>query len=96
MPKGDYHYLYTQVGWLKRRKYQLQMQPCCELCAKRGLVRPAEVVDHIEPHRGDVNKFRLGALQSLCKQCHDSEKSYFEHRGEYRKAIGIDGWPIED
>ena len=31
----------------------------------------ATIAHHIESHRGDVNLFRCGVLQSLCKKCHD-------------------------
>jgi hypothetical protein len=34
------------------------------------------VVDHIEPHKGDWNKFRLGAVQSLCRKCPASLKAF--------------------
>ena len=39
------------------RKYQLLEPPLCKYCAERGLVTPATICDHIEPHGGDVNKF---------------------------------------
>jgi 5-methylcytosine-specific restriction enzyme A len=29
---------------------------------------PATICDHVEPHRGDVNKFWLGPFMSLCKR----------------------------
>jgi hypothetical protein len=32
------------------------------------------VCDHVEPHRGDVEKFWAGPFQTLCKACHDGEK----------------------
>jgi 5-methylcytosine-specific restriction enzyme A len=32
------------------------------------------VCDHIEPHRGDWERFWKGPFQTLCKRCHDSEK----------------------
>jgi hypothetical protein len=31
----------------------------------------ATIAHHMESHRGDVNLFRCGVLQSLCKKCHD-------------------------
>jgi hypothetical protein len=34
-------------------------------------VDPAVVADHVRPHKGDYKAFRLGALRSLCKACHD-------------------------
>jgi len=57
-------------------------------------VTPATIADHVEPHKGDVIKFWFGALQSLCKQCHDSPKRNVELHG-YHDAIGDDGWPLD-
>ena len=63
------------------------------MCRARGRVVLATVVDHIEPHRGDQAKFYGGALQSLCKQCHDSDKQRIELGKAPKPEIGLDGWP---
>ena len=76
------------------RNYQLLEPPLCKYCAERGLVTPATIYDHIEPHGGDVNKFWLGPFQTLCKPCHDSAKRFVETRG-YRPDVGLDGWPLD-
>src|SRR5262249_60020746 len=68
--------------------------PLCKFCLERGIVTPATICDHVEPHRGDVNKFWLGPFQSLCKVCHDSTKRHIELRG-FRPDIGLDGWPLD-
>jgi hypothetical protein len=60
-----------------------------QFCLERGIVTPA-ARDHVEPHRGDVNKFWLGPFQSLCKRCHDLAKKFVESRG-YRSDIGFNG-----
>ena len=70
------------------------MHPLCKHCLEKGLVVPAVIADHVEPHRGDWNSFWLGILQSLCRNCHESGKKYAEHRG-FRSDIGEDGWPID-
>jgi 5-methylcytosine-specific restriction enzyme A len=36
--------------WRKRRRRQLQHQPLCEMCLADGIVAPATIVDHVEPH----------------------------------------------
>jgi 5-methylcytosine-specific restriction endonuclease McrA len=69
--RREQHRWYCTVGCLRRRGHQLRIEPLCRLCLERGLVVPAVVADHIEPHRGDFTSFRLGALRSLCKACHD-------------------------
>jgi hypothetical protein len=34
---------------------------------------PASIADHDPPHKGDWNAFRLGPLQSLCRDCHQGK-----------------------
>lgn len=93
---GRYSNLYKLAVWIKRlRPAQLAKEPLCRFCARRGITTPATVVDHIDPHRGDREKFLDPAnLQSLCKPCHDGEKQGDEVRG-YSKACGVDGWPLD-
>jgi|SRR5215468_2783670 len=88
------HKWYSRANWLKRRAYQLRLEPLCAMCKAEGKITAATTVDHVEPHRGDINKFRLGALQSLCAHCHSSTKAIVEKRG-YDPAIGADGWPTD-
>jgi 5-methylcytosine-specific restriction endonuclease McrA len=85
---------YGKAFWQRRRRLQLIEHPLCAFCMKRSVVTPATVVDHIKPHEGDWNKFALGEVQSLCKECHDSRKRYIEIRG-YSIEVGDDGWPID-
>jgi 5-methylcytosine-specific restriction protein A len=86
--------LYSTARWQKIRRHQLQEHPLCKYCLETGRVVPAEVCDHVEPHRGDRMKFFTGPFQSLCKRCHDSAKKQIELHG-YRKDIGLDGWPLD-
>jgi 5-methylcytosine-specific restriction protein A len=94
MSTGDVHRWYNRAAWRKRQAHQLRLKPLCEQCEREGRLTPATVVDHVEPHKGDYNKFRLGRLQSLCQSCHSSTKAIIEKRG-YDPAIGVDGWPID-
>ena len=65
------------------------------ICAREGKVSPARVVDHIRPHRGDVELFwDRSNWQPLCKPCHDRVKQSEEARG-YSHEIGEDGWPLD-
>ena len=90
----DWKPFYSTAFWLRRRRLQLQAHPLCRMCGARGVVTPATVVDHVQPHKGDWNLFALGELQSLCKPCHDSPKRAFELRG-YSRDVGSDGWPLD-
>ena len=56
--------------WRKARKEYLALHPYCTMCGK-----PASVVDHIQPHRGNKDLFWWrGNWLSLCQPCHDSTK----------------------
>jgi 5-methylcytosine-specific restriction protein A len=84
---------YNDARWRARRKLQLQKQPLCEDCLAEGKTTPATIVDHVEPHGGDLRKFFTGALRSLCK-CHHDPKWADDKRG-YSTAIGADGLPTD-
>ena len=96
MPSGrsEWHKFYDTAFWQRRRRQQLQQHPLCKFCEQRGLITPATVVDHVEPHRGDWNKFKLGAVQSLCADCHNRSKRVIELRG-YGLDVDQDGWPTD-
>lgn len=62
--------------WRKARAEYLVAHPHCRKCGK-----PATVLDHIKPHRGDQRLFWLRAnWQPLCKPCHDGDKQREERR----------------
>ena len=84
---------YNDSQYRKRRALQLQRQPMCEDCAAQCRVTPASITDHVEPHGGDINKFRTGKLRSLCKPCHDLK--WADDRRGYSTTIGLDGWPSD-
>jgi len=96
-PEGaDYHRLYNLRRWRRRSRYQLQQQPLCQACAALGVVEPAAVADHIEPHNGDLRSFLLGELQSLCGAHHSGAKQSSERAGvSFSSEIGPDGLPID-
>jgi 5-methylcytosine-specific restriction protein A len=86
--------LYSSARWQRIRRHQLREHPLCKYCAETGIVEPATICDHVEPHQGDRNKFWSGPFQSLCKRCHDSAKRHVELHG-YRPDVGLDGWPLD-
>ena len=85
--------LYDSKRWRDTRALQLQIEPLCRMCYQRGDVTAATVADHIQPHRGNEDKFWRGELQSLCASCHSSDKQALEKSGRVRQQIGMDGWP---
>jgi 5-methylcytosine-specific restriction protein A len=87
---------YNLARWARRRCAQLRQEPLCAFCMAKGKLRPAAIVDHVEPHRGDEQLFWYGAVQSLCKHCHDSTKKEREGKRGYSTDVGVDGWPIDE
>lgn len=75
---------YKTARWARIRAAQLARDPLCAICLKAGRVTAATVCDHVEPHRGDPEKFWNGPFQSLCDEppwrCHSSIKQR-EERG---------------
>jgi hypothetical protein len=94
MSAHEYHHLYNTTRWRKIRKQHMTEYPLCVMCEQDGKVELARICDHIEPHKGDEDRFYGGPFQSLCKTHHDSTKK----RNEIRKVeIGGDanGEPID-
>jgi 5-methylcytosine-specific restriction endonuclease McrA len=81
--------------WQKASKAYLALHPLCAECERRGRVTAATVVDHIEPHRGDMVKFwNTANWQSLCEPCHNGIKQRFEHTGIV-EGCDINGVPLD-
>lgn len=72
--------LYRPKRWQTERAAFLHDHPLCAACERDGVIRPANVVDHIDPHRGDETAFWDNSRwQALCASCHG------------RKTAGSDG-----
>jgi 5-methylcytosine-specific restriction endonuclease McrA len=84
---------YSLQRWRRRAKHQLKLEPLCALCLERNRLTPATVADHHPRHGGDYNKFRLGALRSLCRDCHQG--AWATDRKGYSNAVGDDGYPLD-
>jgi uncharacterized protein (TIGR02646 family) len=75
---------YKTASWAKLRLKQLSRSPLCCFCKKKGIITEGNTVDHIKPHKGNMEKFfDLNNLQTLCKSCHSSTKQRFEKSGEF-------------
>jgi len=64
---------YSLDVWRRIRLAQLSEEPFCRRCKSRDRIVLAEVVNHVEPHRGNWERFVGGPFESLCKRCHDGE-----------------------
>jgi 5-methylcytosine-specific restriction protein A len=57
--------------WQRYRAAYLAKHPLCVACEAEGKVVVATVLDHIEPHRGNMEIFwRPGNVQGLCAHHH--------------------------
>lgn len=66
---------YTSA-WEKARAAYLRRHPLCAFCGT-----PADLVDHIIPHRGDQELFwSQSNWQPLCTPCHSGAKQRKERR----------------
>jgi 5-methylcytosine-specific restriction protein A len=65
--------LYTK-RWDKARRMFLRENPLCVECRRKGRVTPANEVDHIIPHRGDLAMFwNTENWEAMCKPCHTAK-----------------------
>ncbi|MGE3247968.1 MAG: HNH endonuclease [Beijerinckiaceae bacterium] len=77
----------TQRGygskWREAREEFIRRNPVCAFCGA-----PSTVVDHIEPHKGDLKLFwRRSNWQALCASCHNSRKQRIERSRTFCEAI---------
>lgn len=87
--------------WQQESKAFLRINPLCVKCEEHGYTTSAVVVDHTEPHKGDMVLFwDKSKWQGLCKECHDrktaTEDGGFGHdSGSHKpgKSCGVDGIP---
>ena len=73
---------YKTRRWKDLRARQLARFPHCQCPHHKGQSIPADVVDHIVPHKGDTRLFHDPRnLQSMTKECHDRFKQSQEKGG---------------
>lgn len=71
----------SSARWREVARLQLRREPLCRECARRGVVRAATQVDHIEMLRLRPDlAFVRSNLQSLCDPC-TGRKNAEERRG---------------
>lgn len=68
--RGTAHQRGYDARWRKARLAYLRQHPLCVLCLPR--VVPADVVDHVTDHKGDVRLFwDQNNWRALCRDHHD-------------------------
>lgn len=74
------------TAWDKASAGHVRNNPLCRYCGLAGQVRPAELTDHLYPHRGDQDVFwNKRYWIASCTECHSGFKQRVERRG--RAAI---------
>ena len=88
--------------WQKARAGYLAKHPLCREHEALGQYIPATVVDHIQPHKGDMSLFwDSDNWQPLCKACHDAktarEDGGFGNKASNKPRPGctLDGFPTD-
>jgi len=70
--RGSAHERGYTKQWSRSSKRFLTQNPLCIRCKDEGLIRAADVTDHIKPHKGDQVLFwNVDNWQPLCKRHHD-------------------------
>ena len=74
--------------WRKASKAFLALNPYCAIRGE-GCTILATLVDHVIPHRGDMELFwRDGNWQGLCDHCHNVHKQRLENQKPARDHRG--------
>jgi len=92
--QDDIKRLYRTARWQAIRQQTLIANPLCTYCEQAGRTVPAHAVDHITPHRGNLELFWSGPFQGLCEPCHNGVKQREDNAGR-TIGVGVDGWPID-
>lgn len=63
--------LYHTARWTRLSKAFRASHPLCAACAAKGVIKPAQVADHIVPYPvcGYDGFFSESNLQALCEEC---------------------------
>ncbi|MGE6739661.1 HNH endonuclease [Allorhizobium pseudoryzae] len=92
---------YNTTAWRKLRAAKLKASPLCQHCKERGLLKPANAVDHNIPIAKGGEPFpALEDLTSLCEPCHN-EKTASHDRGQAKpfarrfKGFDTNGNPLD-
>ena len=76
---SDYKYLYNSKRWKTGRLIFLGKHPLCEDCLLSNKTEAATVVDHVEPHGGDLKLFfNHQNWRAVCKRHHDIKTARYD------------------
>ena len=87
MREVDNASFYNSKRWRSLRNYHIQMHVLCIKCKRDGIVKGAQVVDHILPINMGGSPIDKKNLQSLCNSSHNAKSG--RESAEYRKNLKI-------
>lgn len=91
--RGSARYRGYDTRWDKNVETFKQHNPWCLGCAAIGKRTPTDLVDHVEPHKGDQTKFWNTAMwQPSCRWHHDVIKRALERSFEVGELTVADLW----
>lgn len=77
--KRNINTFYHTPEWRRLRKRFINKNPLCVSCGDKGIVKAAQVVDHITPIRLGGMALSWDNLQSMCHSCHNSKSGGEAH-----------------
>ena len=82
----------------KLREQVLRQEPLCRYCQQKSPPRitPATIADHAVPIAKGGAVHDINNLVPTCAPCHDDKTRKDRGHKPRRKAIGHDGWPVDD
>lgn len=92
---------YCTSQWKRLRVAKLASDPLCYVCRLRGVLTPANAVDHVHPIKDGGEPFPdLDGLMSLCERCHNEKTSSVDRRdrrasGRRFKGCDVHGNPVD-
>ena len=69
----DHQKIYHTRSWRRTSRVYRQQNPLCVHCKAEGIIKSAEVVDHIKPIQDGGEVFDWDNLQGLCHSHHNSK-----------------------
>lgn len=90
------------TAWKKARAAFLRENPLCAECQRQGRLTPANTVDHVKAHRGDLTLFwDRSNWEALCRSCHSrvtaARDGGFGNKPSNKasQSCGVDGLPTD-
>ena len=79
------------ASWRKIRDQVLAEEPCCRICAAKGMTTASEEVDHVMPKSKGGTDARAN-LQGVCNECHKLKTAREDSSVRGRYAALIPDW----